>query len=290
MELSKKIFVPNANTKQLLQKVTDRVSLFLSSIALFSHIFHAGPTCKKMNDLSQTKVFKSMAFEPEEDEVEEADRARKRQLAPKKSAHPSTVSRAESSDLDSEVEVSAPSRFRGATPELESSDDDMPDFSQLFANKGKLKKKGKDVTRTKTLGRQSDDVRITCSLALAVTNWYILQVVNDLDDMSDHLNDSDVELGRAVQSSKYTKSEDDRKRDATTCAMDEKSIPGDSKGKEKVKLGEPDDPSGALIAIWRRGDCDLEPSAKMLALIDYLQSWDASGDKTICYSQCPYLH
>jgi len=83
MELSKKIFVPNANTKQLLQKVTDRVRLFLSSMAPFSQIFHTGPTCKKMNDLSRTKVFKSMAFEPEENEVKEADRARKRQLAPR---------------------------------------------------------------------------------------------------------------------------------------------------------------------------------------------------------------
>jgi hypothetical protein len=110
--------------------------------------------------------------------------------------------------------------------------------------------------------------------------------------MSDHLDDSDVELGRgyAVQSSKYTKSEDDRKRDATTGAMDEKPIPGGSKGKEKVNLKEPDAPSGELLAIWRRGDYDLEPSAKMLALIDHLQSWDASGDKTICYSKCPYLH
>lgn len=50
------------------------------------------------------------------------------------------------------------------------------------------------------------------------------------------------------------------------------------------------DPSGALsdalIATWRRGDDDLEPSAKMLALIDTLEESEATGDKTIVYSQC----
>jgi hypothetical protein len=109
-----------------------------------------------------------------------------------------------------------------------------------------------------------------------------------MDDASDHLDDSDVEFGRgyAARSSKNTKHKDNGKRKATMNTIDEKSNP---KGKEKVKLEEPGAPSGALIAIWRRGDYDLEPSAKMLALIDYLQTWDASGDKTICYSQCMYF-
>jgi hypothetical protein len=167
MEVRKKIFALNANMKQLLPKATDLVRLFTSSIVLFSHLCYAGPTCKKMNDLNQTKVFKSTAFEPEEEELEEAHRARKRarQPAPKKSVHQSAVSSAGLSDSDSEIEVSAPSRFRGATPELDSSDDDMPDFSQLFANGGKLKKKVKKAAGKKTLGPQSDDVRITfCSL------------------------------------------------------------------------------------------------------------------------------
>jgi hypothetical protein len=116
-----------------------------------------------MNDLSQNKVFKSIAFEPEEDEVEEANRARKRarRLSLEKSVRQSTVLSEESSDSDSEIEISAPSRFRGATPELDSSDDDMPDFSQLFANGGKLKKKGKKAAGNKRSRQQSDDVRIT---------------------------------------------------------------------------------------------------------------------------------
>lgn len=60
------------------------------------------------------------------------------------------------------------------------------------------------------------------------------------------------------------------------------------RGNKKSSNGR-DGPSDAVIAAWRRGDDDLEPSAKMLALIEYLKAWDASGDKTICYSQCRLL-
>lgn len=46
------------------------------------------------------------------------------------------------------------------------------------------------------------------------------------------------------------------------------------------------EPSDAVLATWRRGDDDMEPSTKMAAFMNYLKEWDASGDKTICYSQC----
>ncbi|EEB94412.1 hypothetical protein MPER_06777 [Moniliophthora perniciosa FA553] len=41
----------------------------------------------------------------------------------------------------------------------------------------------------------------------------------------------------------------------------------------------------ALFQIWAKGDDDLEPSTKMLKLIDYISKWETIGDKTICYSQ-----
>lgn len=219
------------------------------------------PTCKKMNDLSQTKVFMSIAFEPEEDEVEEANRARKRArwLSLEKPVRQSTVLSEESSDSDSEIEVSAPSRFRGATPELDSSDDDMPDFSQLFANGGKLKKKGKKAAGNKRSRQQSDDDEV-------------------LDLTTD--DGSDARLGRGVQSSKEYN--DNRKGKTPLRDNEEKSA---SQGVEKANLEDSGAPSRALIAMWRKGDYDLEPSTKMLALIDFLKSWDVSGDKTICYSQ-----
>jgi hypothetical protein len=44
------------------------------------------------------------------------------------------------------------------------------------------------------------------------------------------------------------------------------------------------------MATWRRGDDDLEPSAKMLAMIEQLQIAENAGDKTIVYSQCMTLN
>ena len=41
-----------------------------------------------------------------------------------------------------------------------------------------------------------------------------------------------------------------------------------------------------MVEIWKRANADLEPSTKMLALLRLLKSWDATGDKTICFSQC----
>ena len=41
-----------------------------------------------------------------------------------------------------------------------------------------------------------------------------------------------------------------------------------------------------LVAVWRRGDDDVEESSKMVKLLEYLKDWEATGDKTIVYSQC----
>ena len=68
------------------------------------------------------------------------------------------------------------------------------------------------------------------------------------------------------------------------------------KGKTKAKAAPPPDRSSSpgipdrdVVAAWRRGDNDLEPSAKMLALVRLLKEADAAGDKTIVYSQCLFL-
>lgn len=47
-----------------------------------------------------------------------------------------------------------------------------------------------------------------------------------------------------------------------------------------------DKPSAQLVATWNKGDDTMEPSTKMMALIELLKSWNATGDKCICYSQC----
>lgn len=84
-------------------------------------------------------------------------------------------------------------------------------------------------------------------------------------------------------------SDDDSKSDEV---KPEKSImPSSSqKGKQTVTMSkETKKPSQHTVATWRRGgdDDDMEPSAKMLSLIEQLRAAEHAGDKTIVYSQCP---
>ena len=60
------------------------------------------------------------------------------------------------------------------------------------------------------------------------------------------------------------------------------------KGKQPASQ-ETKKPSEQTVATWRRGDDDMEPSAKMLALIEQLRIAENAGDKTIVYSQCVSL-
>jgi hypothetical protein len=59
------------------------------------------------------------------------------------------------------------------------------------------------------------------------------------------------------------------------------------KGKQPASNKEFKKPSQHTVATWRRGDDDMEPSAKMLALVEQLRIAENAGDKTIVYSQCP---
>ena len=45
---------------------------------------------------------------------------------------------------------------------------------------------------------------------------------------------------------------------------------------------EPSAPSGAVLAVWGKGDYDLEPSTKMLALVDLLKPSGIWGDPATC--------
>ncbi|KAF9784773.1 SNF2 family N-terminal domain-containing protein [Thelephora terrestris] len=59
-----------------------------------------------------------------------------------------------------------------------------------------------------------------------------------------------------------------------------------NKGKEKAKdEGKKEELDPRLVEIWKRANASLEPSAKMVKLLALLKSWDATGDKTICFSQ-----
>ena len=52
---------------------------------------------------------------------------------------------------------------------------------------------------------------------------------------------------------------------------------------EDIKAAEP---SRDIFATWAHGGANVEPSAKMLALVELLREWESTGDKTICFSQC----
>jgi hypothetical protein len=64
-------------------------------------------------------------------------------------------------------------------------------------------------------------------------------------------------------------------------------LPSSSQKDKPSVSNESKKPSQRTVATWRRGDDDMEPSAKMLALIEQLQIAENAGDKTIVYSQCP---
>ncbi|KAG6330201.1 hypothetical protein ID866_8887, partial [Astraeus odoratus] len=172
------------------------------------------PVCKQMNDLSSQKVFKSSAFKPDREELEEAAHAARHA----RTSGPSTMKHAVMHDSGDEDDTPPPakkSRFRGGTPPSDSSDDELPDFSQLFANK------------------------------------------EDSDD---------IESFRGNTSQREPS----------------------GKGKEKAITTDDKDtgaPSRAVVATWRKDDYDLQPSTKMLALIDLLREAEAHGDKSICFSQ-----
>ncbi|KAJ6562842.1 SNF2 family DNA-dependent ATPase [Mycena vulgaris] len=157
------------------------------------------PTCHNMTDLKATKIFKSSAFEPSEEELQQHARSRREAKRPRYNWGDDVKVRA--------VPVKA---FEDRCLDSDD-DDDLPDVPLL----GALIKKNEE----------------------------------------------------------------------------EDSISAKKKGKSKAlvkKGGEDDDvdmPSAALISNWGRGDDDLEPSTKMLAMMQLLKEWDASGDKTICYSQ-----
>lgn len=135
--LRRRTFAQRKNLKLLLQKAIGRVRMVYVTFGFVLNVFTEGPVCKKMCDLTPQKVFKSSAFEPDREELQEAARASKRA----KHSKPGPRKQVVRLDSDEEDDVSpVKSRFRGGTPLSDGSDEEMPNFSQLIANKGNFKK------------------------------------------------------------------------------------------------------------------------------------------------------
>ncbi|KAH8102694.1 SNF2 family DNA-dependent ATPase [Cristinia sonorae] len=116
----------------------------------------------------------------------------------------------------------------------------------------------------------------------------------DLDDLSD-LSDSDDDLPDISQVLRMQKDAESKPKkivkpmkaiisdDESDSEMLDITI---AKHKNKAKAnGGIAQPTEAVYSTWRKGDNDMEPSAKMLQLIKYLKEWEPTGDKTIVYSQ-----
>ncbi|KAI9457065.1 SNF2 family N-terminal domain-containing protein [Russula earlei] len=158
--------------------------------------FRPCPVCKEMNDISPNAVFLSSAFEPSPDELRAFARSEKDRSRP--------VQEKERLEL--------------------SSDEEMPDFSQILSGL----KEGKPRTS---------------------------EFLDTSDDESDEVMAEDRVVPLSRQKGKQPATKDIKKL------------------------------SEGTVATWRRDDDDMEPSAKMLALIEHLQIGEDAGDKTIVYSQ-----
>ncbi|KAF5383948.1 hypothetical protein D9757_007371 [Collybiopsis confluens] len=118
---------------------------------------------------------------------------------------------------------------------------------------------------------------------------------DDLPDLADIMRPS-----KKQKTKKNTRIDDDEIIDLTMDDISEPifsspSRPGHSfsskrkspqprNGKGKAQQGEETGKSGlsaALLATWSKADDDMEPSVKMMKLVEYIKSWEKLGDKTI---------
>ncbi|KAI0798158.1 SNF2 family N-terminal domain-containing protein [Abortiporus biennis] len=132
--------------------------------------------------------------------------------------------------------------------------------------------------------------------------------LDDLLDMSDSSDEEMPDISSLIKSAQEQKSSPGPrikgKGNKVIIDSDDESDGGDildiqlNKHKQKAAASrssvapsrsnnsaDPGQPRAEVIETWRRGDYNMEASAKMLALIDYLREWDSCGDKTIVYSQ-----
>ncbi|KZT67894.1 hypothetical protein DAEQUDRAFT_672524 [Daedalea quercina L-15889] len=196
------------------------------------------PTCKKMQDLSPSHVFLSQAFEPHQDEVRTA--IRRSRAATRSAPQPKKpVAKKATIDIDSDelLEMSS------------SSDEDMPDLSELLASAASS-------SQSSPSGKKEKEAKVKVKGRMVVS------------DDEDSPMDEDTDM-------RSTMTEIRGKRQA-------------KKGKAPAGDSSDDGPqqmSQHLINTWRRGDDHMESSTKMIALINYLREWEVTGDKTIVFSQ-----
>ncbi len=153
---SRQTFALRRNLRLLLQRAYGHVSSSLCFLFQRLSMF-IGPTCKKMNDLKQTAVFLSSAFQPTSEDLK---RATQRKYPAPKNRNFTGSNPGSSRDLPTREEIQA------AMMEVSDSDDSLPDISTIIKNhKPSSNGKSKGKTRTIEVDSASDDVS-PCQLLL----------------------------------------------------------------------------------------------------------------------------
>ncbi|KAH9925655.1 SNF2 family N-terminal domain-containing protein [Epithele typhae] len=207
------------------------------------------PKCKKMQDLRPNNIFRAAAFAPSQEDINRARRNRRSRPVKRRKV----VSESES-ESEEDVKPQRKSSGKPVKKEIDiinlsdsDSDDSMPDISTLL--KSSPKSQGKDKKKAK------------------------------VEDTDENMSGSDVD---APKRNGKGKAKAKRKPSSTP-------RPSQQAGSRKPSgtPAPPKPPSDEMVAIWRRGGSNVEPSTKMLALVEYLKTWaaDRPDDKVIVFSQ-----
>ena len=130
MGARKRISQLRKNTKMQQQRATGLVRFFFFLSVAISELGLSGPTCKKMNDLSGDKIFKSAAFEPSDEELSNHARTKRQEKKGRSSRGVIVKPRC------------SPSPFQSFEDFLMSdSDDDLPDVANMFEDRPKKRQK-----------------------------------------------------------------------------------------------------------------------------------------------------
>ncbi|KAI0337147.1 hypothetical protein BDW22DRAFT_1410049 [Trametopsis cervina] len=192
------------------------------------------PTCKKMNDMRPTAVFRVSAFQPSREELRNATRRQYRRV-PKDRAKPSPQPATLVKKIPSSFDIGELS---------DSSDEDLPDTASILKS---MKLSSTSNTPRKVKQASADDVHISLRLTPPES--------------------TDITLGDIMGDKPPAR----------------RQPPQGSKGSQETVPDET--PSDALVRTWKQGGANVEPSTKMLALVGFVQEWESTGDKIICFSQ-----
>jgi hypothetical protein len=228
-----------------------------------------------MNEISPNAIFLSSAFEPSHEELRAYARSEKdRSRRTTQERKPLLV-----------LPRSKPAPRRPPPVEINelSSDEEMPDFSQILAGSKKASegmlsllhatRRQLNGLLAKAKGKANGVEEVSfCAgsrgRSLTLSSLQKKPRASGLFDVSDEDDDDDesdeVEPGHRAASSSRGKGK----------------LPAAAAAREITK------PSQHTVATWRRDDDDMEPSAKMIALVEQLRVAEDAGDKTIVYSQC----